>query len=1486
MVVLVSALALRLYGLNWDDGYAWTPHPDERAILSKIAELSVPPLHDLSVLWDAEKSPWNPRWFPYGSFPLYLLKGVDLLSAFVPGVQVDDLRGPGRVISALADVATVALVYMLGATIWSRKVGLMAAALVATAVIHIQLSHFFAVDTLLALFTVSTVYFLVRVARDGRGVDSALAGVFIGLGLATKLSFAPILGAYVVAHLLYGSGVSLAAGRPSVPVLDRVSTAAKGVVIGGLVILGVFLVGQPYAVLDWDRFYADFVEQSEMVRRIRDYPYTRQYIDTTPYLYHVRQLTTWGLGWPLGIVAWSGLVFVAVRGMRMGSAIAYVTTGIGLPICVLLVSDSTAGIVAATAVALAALVATIPMRRAETRLDALLLSWVIPYFLIVGAFDVKFMRYLIPITPLLLLFGSTMLVAVWDRGRRSRGKPGQALTIASVGVGAITAAATVFYALSYTGVYHEEHPAVRGSQWIRANLPSRSVILKEHWEEGLPDLHHYQVRELNLYDEDSPGKLDEISAALASGDVLALYSNRLYGTVARLPERYPVSREYYRLLFSGELGYELEASFTAYPNLFGVRLVDDTFGRPDLPVPTGLRGDEPGLISLKLGYADESFSVYDHPTVMIFGNSGRLDADTITQRIESASPGFPRLQSTRVLQTAGSSSRLMLTPEQLAAREAGGTWTDIFQSDGWASRAPVLAWLIVVEGLAVLAFPIAFVVFCPLADRGWLLSKVIGLLLVGLVTWLLASLELMAFTRSAVAVGILALFLVSLGVLFANRASIREFLRDHWKTVLTTEVVFLAAFLAFVLIRSANPDLWHPWRGGEKPMDLAYLHAVLKSVHMPPYDPWFGGGYINYYYWGQFLVATLIHSTGIVTEVAVNLAVPTFFALTAGLSYSVTYNLAAAARDRIHVVRSVSPTLAGCAGALFVTVLGNLDGGVQVAQSVWRSVIQGLSPGDFDFWKSSRMMPPDPPGHEITEFPFFTFLFADPHAHLMALPFTLLCIGICLAVVVGMSGRNSLQAVWSPAQLARITMLGLAVGALRLLNTWDYPTYLLFGIAAVGLGEYLAQGGLSMAVALRAGLKAAIVFLVGYVAFLPFHMNYETFFVGIETTTNRTPLLQFLAIMGLFVFVICTFCLWEVRRPLARLLANTSQTYAAIRGAVVGADAPVESQTQLQVGPALVLALVSGLMLLGYLLTASASGATWGTVMIAGVLLAAVTAVGISVLGRGTGDAPITALVALMAGTAFTIVIGLDFVRVEGDIDRMNSVFKFYLQVWVLLAICAAYMVWRLASWARSMSPKMRTYRKLWLAAFALLVLSSAVFPVLGTRERLRDRFYGNVTPLTLDGLAFVRGTTFRDPKGPVDLEADVEGIRWLRENVRGSPVVLEANTEIYNWGGRISIYTGLPSVVGWRWHQEQQRWGYRSMVAQRIRDVNRIYSTVRPTEARALLDQYDVRYIYVGQLERLYYPAEGLAKFDGDFSDSLRRVLQTDQVSIYEVLN
>ena len=262
----------------------------------------------------------------------------------------------------------------------------------------------------------------------------------------------------------------------------------------------------------------------------------------------------------------------------------------------------------------------------------------------------------------------------------------------------------------------------------------------------------------------------------------------------------------------------------------------------------------------------------------------------------------------------------------------------------------------------MLALPLSLLVFKALPDRGYLLAKPLSILVTAYIAWIFASLHWMPFSQSSILLAALLLATASLAVVYTRRVDVLAFFRENFRLVIIGEALFLASFAAFLLLRAANPDLWHPFNGGEKPMEMAYLNAVVRSTYMPPYDPWFAGGYINYYYFGQFIVASIVKVTGITTEVAFNLAVPLFFALTTSAVFSLVYNLAEGTRRSLGTAKSGAWAIgAGLAGAFFVAVMGNVDGAIQLGQGLFRALVDGQPFGEFDFWRSSRFHTPGRP---------------------------------------------------------------------------------------------------------------------------------------------------------------------------------------------------------------------------------------------------------------------------------------------------------------------------------------------------------------------------------------------------------------------------------------------------------------------------------------------------------------------------------------------
>jgi uncharacterized membrane protein len=256
--------------------------------------------------------------------------------------------------------------------------------------------------------------------------------------------------------------------------------------------------------------------------------------------------------------------------------------------------------------------------------------------------------------------------------------------------------------------------------------------------------------------------------------------------------------------------------------------------------------------------------------------------------------------------------------------------------------------------------------------------------------------------------------------------------------------------------------------------------------------------------------------------------------------------------------------------------------------------------------------------------------------------------------------------------------------------------------------------------------------------------------------------------------------------------------------------------------------------------------------------------------------------VLFLIGTALLITIVVELVVVSGDIGRQNTIFKFYLQAWLLLAVSAgAAFAWTLPAFL-TWRPGWRVF---WQTAMILLISGAALFTVSGTAGKMRDRWIIEA-PRTLDSMTFMNYAHYDDYGERLDLSEDYRAIRWMQDHVQGSPVIVEASNCIeYHWCTRFTVYTGLPGVIGWNWHQRQQRVFTSTWVEDRIISVGNFYNTVDVDDARAFLKAYNVRYIIVGQLERAAYKRAGLAKFKTFDGKYWRAVYEDGSTVIYEVI-
>jgi YYY domain-containing protein len=681
----------------------------------------------------------------------------------------------------------------------------------------------------------------------------------------------------------------------------------------------------------------------------------------------------------------------------------------------------------------------------------------------------------------------------------------------------------------------------------------------------------------------------------------------------------------------------------------------------------------------------------------------------------------------------------------------------------------------------------------------------------------------------------------------------------QWRSWVLSEVFFLVAFAMVIFIRGHNPDPW----GTERPMDYAFFNSVMHSPSFPPLDPWMSGFTINYYYAGYVLAAIPAMLTANDPVVSYNLALATTAGMSAAAVVTVVVSMVQLWRPNERpVVRGEIPIVATLA---FVALLvaGNMGGFLQIVSGVpeilalesgdiVNAVKNGLGPRepvplrhtfkgweydgtsqvvprdtwqDFNWWNPSRAiwdnnLSPDGSSerrYAITEFPFFSYWLGDMHPHVMSLPFVLLLLALIL--------RRA------HAPMPDVLLPGLLLGLLYPLNSWDYPTYvLLYGAALVWQSRQVGRTWREIAI------EGVSVVGASYAWYLPFHLTFYSLVGGADPLVDiplistlsqffglapaRTEFHGLFIMFGLFMVPI-VIALWRVLRTRNEQILYAATMLVAVVGAFTGFTT---------------LAAIPWLALVFYIVST-----------------------------RDDLAAPVAMWLAI-ATIAALLCLAVDVVYIRDVFSsRMNTVFKFYYQVWVLWSIAtvlAGWYVWHTGT---------RLLRGVLAVLVVPLLAAALVYPAATIGKQLF-----NARELNLAG---------RTPRDNAD--GGPASITWLRENAPQGSVIIEAIGGQYDIEGRgfggVSASTGLPAVMGWPGHEDQWRGGHteaRQQIGEREQDVRTIYSSGDETRVRELIAKYKIRYIYVGPTERFVYGEEGLGLFDVIGTVAF----QEGEVTIYDV--
>ncbi len=796
----------------------------------------------------------------------------------------------------------------------------------------------------------------------------------------------------------------------------------------------------------------------------------------------------------------------------------------------------------------------------------------------------------------------------------------------------------------------------------------------------------------------------------------------------------------------------------------------------------------------------------------------------------------------------------------------------------------VVGWLLLCAALAAAGLPLAVRLFARVPGRGVGFALPVSLVVLTTVVYWLGH---VSYAWPTLVVGLLVLF--GGGVLAAldwdalrDGEYRRADLDIDTTAVAEVAVVFVVGFLLIVAIRAADPVL-HAL-GGEKYLDFGLLRSLLRARKLPPQDMWFAGKPVRYYYGGQLIAATLTKLTGLVPFVsqvpaayAYNLALAGFY----GMLVAGAYELAGA----VHAARGGSRRLAGVLGAFFVGFASNLLTisrlvtsslpspyrqqaatllASQTTQLTVKDVLGGAS--SFWYWPASRVIP-----DTITEFPMFSYLNGDLHAHMLSTPFLLLAAGLAFSYYRTPANERRRRLILLFVALPLVATLQI------LINTWSFPT--VFGIAWLALAFGPADPLTLIPGSFVERVRAYVGAEMGN---------------GVRTDGSTVRARDWLGDE-------------LIRTASALVFVGVAGAIAVVMGLpfLLGAGA----ERSVEIVPAASRSGLGPLLLVHGAFLAAFAAYLFGALdpdryvllvlsVVAFVLIAlqehlAAIAIVAPILAAGWVAAHLREeigfeTVLVVAGAGLVLLVEFVYVKEQAGPGRLNTVFKAYMQVWVIWGAAMGAVVASLFS-MDTLSKVGDTTRAVRGGSSIRRLTRTTVATVLVVALVVSTGMYGALAlnnHFKYNHDSTLNSTAFLDQKYP----ATGAGVHWLDRNVEGQPTILAApGTSItltdgvrrvpgmYNWSANpASSFTGIPTVAGWG-HEV----GYRGTKPyyDRVRDVDRAF-TGSTDQRVAVLRKYDVRYVWVGTAERARYGK------NVSFADvpGVEQVFHSGDVTIYRV--
>jgi len=709
----------------------------------------------------------------------------------------------------------------------------------------------------------------------------------------------------------------------------------------------------------------------------------------------------------------------------------------------------------------------------------------------------------------------------------------------------------------------------------------------------------------------------------------------------------------------------------------------------------------------------------------------------------------------------------------------------------------VTRWWLMFLAIGILFLPLTLILFSRFFDKGYVFSKALGMGFISYVVFTLGVFKILPFTQSTIYITAFCFLIINL-LLISKLPKIITSIKCSWKMFLLEEIVFLATFIFWSYIRAHQPDI----HGLEKYEDFGFINSILRSTYFPPRDMWFTPFSINYYYFGHIITAVLTKLSGMASYLTFNLMLSTVFALSFTEMFSIGINLfstfltTASKKISSSKIFSIS-AIVGLLSAFLATLGGNLH-------TIYAFFKPYVNDHPAPFWRlefSPQTFPnlywyPNATRfiyNTIHEFPPYSFVVSDLHAHVLDMPFVFLAIAVFLSIFLS---KN--------INLFKTIFVSFLLAIMYMTNAWDGPIYLLFMILVIfaiqlelvanfskhrGIRYYILNTVLNKKNISKI-LPSILVILAGFFFFsLPFNINFKPFTPGVGILCAP----KFLTDIG-------------------------------------------------KIGPLLFEA------------NHCQQSPLWQLVILYGFFYFWVTSFGVFIFSKikskhfSITDSDIFVGLLIILSTLLIFIPEFAYVKdIYPTYYRANTMFKLIFQAFIMLSLSSAYIIMRLFLEYKSEILDY-PYRKLayWVIGLSLLALVS-IYPYFSINS-----YFGNLK--IYYGL---NGTNYLRPLYPNDYEA----IQWINTNIKGQPVVLEAQGDSYSDFARVSTNTGLPTVLGWTVHEWLWRGTY-DIPAPRIGEVEKLYESKDLQETKSLLAKYNVALVFIGDLERQKYKNINEKKF------------------------